>query len=182
MTTDRRFCRFNKSPDTASFSMTEIPPDGLCLSSFVLLTSTTRPTAVLMGRMDPKAPWDHLGALDAKRVEAHRHAWMLPSSHLIFRESPREAAERIVREQLTLPALPLEGPQVVSDVYAPRRFPNHGAHWDLEFLFRGSLEESRLPTSPAWSALEFVDTRKVRREEIARSHEDVLASAGLPMV
>src|SRR3989442_4075768 len=52
---------------------------------------------VLMGHMNPKAPWDHIGALDPSRVEAHSRGWMLPSSHLIFLESPDEAARRIAR-------------------------------------------------------------------------------------
>src|SRR5206468_4725043 len=65
--------------------------------------------------------WDHIGALDPSRVEAHSHGWMLPSSHLIFRESPDDAARRIAREQLELPDLALTGPTVVSEVYTPKR-------------------------------------------------------------
>lgn len=179
MTTDRRFCRFNRDPDTAAFSMTEIPSEGLCLSAFVLVSPKGQPNQVLMGRMNPAAPWDHLGALDPKRVAVHGKGWMLPSSHLIFREAPTEAAQRIVREQLGIPALPLTGPQVVSEVYAPRRFPDRPAHWDLEFLFRGEWHDSRPPACEAWVELRFVDTRTVSKQEIARSHEDILASAGL---
>lgn len=180
MTTDRRFCRFSKSAATDAFGMPEVPADGLCLSAFVLLTPRDRPSAVLMGHMNPEAPWDHLGALDPSRVEAHRHGWMLPSSHLMVGESPSDAAQRILGEQLKLPSRPLEGPQVVSEVYAPRRFPAHRAHWDLEFLFRGTLDGSSPPISEAWVELRFVDTRVTPQSEIARSHEDVLASAGFP--
>jgi ADP-ribose pyrophosphatase YjhB (NUDIX family) len=181
VTTDRRFCRFSKSAETARFGMPEVPRDGLCLSAFVILTADETPTAVLMGHLNPEAPWDHLGALDPARVEAHRGGWMLPSSHLILLEAPEAAAQRVLREQLRLGPRVLEGPRVVSEVYTPRRHAGHPEHWDLEFLFRGHLPLSEAPTSEAWTELRFVDTRNVHRAEIARTHEDVLASAGLPI-
>ena len=181
MTTDRRFCRFSRDPDTAAFSMTEIPPEGLCLSAFVLLSPRGRPYEVLMGRMNPAAPWDHIGALDPKRVTVHGKGWMIPSSHLLFREAPDEAARRILREQLEVDELSVSGPQVVSEVYAPRRFPDRPKHWDLEFLFRGEWTQPAPPRSEAWIDLKFVDTRTVAREENARAHEDALASAGLSL-
>lgn len=181
MATDRVFCRFSRSPATAAFSVTEIPEDGLCLSAFVLLTSREHPTSVLMGHMEPSASWDHLGALDQARVEAHRSGWMLPSSHLLYGESPRSAADRILKEQLGLGPRSLEGPHVVSEVYAPRRFPGRAGHWDLEFLFRGSISEREVASHPAWKELSFVETARAKVSEIARTHEDVLASAGLPL-
>lgn len=181
MTPTRRFCRFSKAPETATFGMPEVPEDGLCLSTFVLLSEAGRPSTVLMGKMDPKADWEQIGALDPARVEAHRHGWVLPSSHLILHESPQEAAVRILREQLGLGPLRLDGPQVVSEVYTPRRFPSHHAHWDLEFLFRGTLEAGTVPSSHAWTELRFVDPATTGAETIARSHEDLLASAGFPV-
>src|SRR5207249_7810500 len=100
MTTDRRFARFSKSPDTAAFSITEIPAGAFCLSAFLIITETGDPRKVLMGRMTPRAPWDHIGALDPSRVEAHSRGWMLTSSHLIFKESTEDADRRIARELL----------------------------------------------------------------------------------
>jgi ADP-ribose pyrophosphatase YjhB (NUDIX family) len=179
MTTDRRFSRFSKSPTTAAFSVTEIPDDGVCLSAFLIVTEAGDSRKVLVGHMNPKAPWDHIGALDPSRVEAHSHGWMLPSSHLIFRESPDDAARRIAREQLELPDLALSGPKVISEVYTPRRFPGTADHWDLEFLFRGELAAERLPHPAAWTKLAFVDLRRTSKAEIARSHEDIMESAGL---
>src|SRR5437879_12828169 len=128
MTTDRRFCRFNKSASTAAFSVTEIPQDGLCLSAFLIVTEAGRPTNVLMGHMNREAPWDHIGALDPKRVEEHSRGWMLPSSHLIFQESPDDAARRIAREQLEWPDLSLSEPKVMSEAYRPRRSPDAPRH------------------------------------------------------
>ncbi|MFZ3355140.1 MAG: hypothetical protein WA549_00100 [Thermoplasmata archaeon] len=179
MTTERRFCRFSDSAETAAFSVTQIPKDGLCISTFVILREQGNPRAVLMGHMNPAAPWDQLGALDPERIEAHRNGWMLPSSHLIYYESPDESAQRILREQLELPAQPLGPPTVMSDTYAPRRHPGATHHWDLGFLYQGSIPSRPVPSARAWQDLAFVDTRSVHRSDIARSHEDVLQLVGL---
>src|SRR5207245_4789817 len=157
MTTDRRFSRFSKSPATAAFSVTEIPDEGVCLSAFLIVTEAHDPKRVLMGHMNPKAPWDHIGALDPSRVQEHSRCWMLPSSHLIFRESPDEAARRIAREQLELPDLALSGPNVVSEVYTPRRFPGTAHHWDIEFLFRGQLAATDATHPSSRTELAFLD-------------------------
>src|SRR5467141_3383829 len=126
MTTDRRFSRFSRSRDTAAFSITEIPVGGVCLSAFLVVTETGEPRKVLMGHMNPDAPWDHIGALDSSRVEVHSRGWMLPSSHLIFQETAAD-----------------------------------------------------VPHPAAWAELAFVDLRRTAKSEIARSHEDVIESAGL---
>src|SRR2546427_2127991 len=172
MTTDRRFARFSKSPTTAAFSVTEIPDDGVCLSAFLIVTEARDARKVLMGHMNPKAPWDHIGALDPSRVEAHSHGWMLPSSHLIFRESPDDAARRVAREQLELPDLVLSGPKVISEVYTPRRFPGTALRSGLGFLFRGPLAARDVPHPAAWKELGFVDPRRTSKSDSARPHED----------
>src|SRR5439155_1704537 len=104
----------------AKAPVSEIPAGGVCLSAFVIVTDTGHPTNVLMGHMNPRAPWDHIGALDPSRVEVHSRGWMLHSSHLIFQESPGDAARRIAREQLELPNLSFSEPMVVSEAYTPR--------------------------------------------------------------
>lgn len=178
MTTDRRFCRFSKSPKTAAFSVTEIPKHGFCLSPFLVISESGHPARILMGHLSPGAPWDHIGALDMTRIEAHSQGWMLPFSHLTFGESPEEATERIAREQVERPDLVLSAPQVVSEVYTPKRFPGATHHWDLEFLFRGELPADAVPRASAWRELAFVDVPHTDPTEIARSHEDIIESAG----
>jgi hypothetical protein len=181
MTTDRRFCRFNRQPGNEAFGMPEVPPSGLCLSAFVILTSRERPTAVLMGKPNPEAPWDHIGAADPARVVRYARGWMLPASHLMMLEAPESAARRILDEQLGGATVSLEGPRVVSEVYVPKAFPGMSQHWDLEFLFRGSMPESSRPRSDAWTELAFIDTASTSVAEISRSHEEVLAQVGLPL-
>lgn len=70
----------------------EIPEGGVCISTFVVISRRGDSKSVLMGRINKRAPWDHIGALDPGRVERHSKSWMLPSSHLIFGESPQDAA------------------------------------------------------------------------------------------
>lgn len=179
VTTDRRFCRFSKAPSTAAFSITEIPEDGVCLSAFLLVTEAGSPFRLLMGHLNPAAPWDHLGALDPNRAYVDSLGWMLPSSHLMFHESPQSAARRIAREQLERPNLRITGPRVVSEVYTPKRSPETVHHWDIEFIFRGEIAAADVPRASPWKDLAFVDLRRASKAEIARSHEDIIESAGL---
>jgi ADP-ribose pyrophosphatase YjhB (NUDIX family) len=178
MVTDRKFCRFNKQVETISIGMPEPPEGGLCLSAFLVITSEQNPNSVLMGHLNTKAPWDHIGALDSSRVEVHSKGWMLPSSHLLVYESPHEAAKRILKEQLEID-LALSGPDVRSETYTPKRFPNLPRHWDIEFIFKGKMSEHDTPKPFAWSELAFVNLDTVKTTEIARSHEDILQAAGL---
>ena len=164
MATSRQFAHFRR--DVAPPRMKEIPESGFCISTFLILTKIGSPQLVLMGHINKKAPWDHIGALDAERVERHSTGWMLPSSALILGESPQDAAERILEEQLNLKNQPIDGPLAFSEVYGS------GNHWDLEFLYLG--ERSDAPSSEAWSELKFVDVTKTRKEDIARGHEDIL--------
>jgi ADP-ribose pyrophosphatase YjhB (NUDIX family) len=159
-------------------TLKDVPEGGLCLSSFLVISERGYRNKVLMGKLDPTAPWDQLGALDPARAEVHGKGWMLPSSHLMIFESPQGAASRILREQLELSGVELSEPRVVSEVYTPKRFPNLPQHWDIEFIFEGELEARFLKRTRAWKSLEFMDLEKLQRSEISRSHDDILESAG----
>lgn len=160
--------------------MTEVPDGGLCLSTFLVIVDDKSPNSVLMGNLNPNASWDHIGALDQKRVERFSKSWMLPSSHLILHETPADAAARILKEQLEIESLPLSEPKVFSDL-RERHDPKAGRvqHWDIGFIFRGELRREDLPRPKAWTALRFIDLTTTKKKEIARSHEDVLEHAGL---
>jgi ADP-ribose pyrophosphatase YjhB (NUDIX family) len=169
MATDRKFVQLRKGIEPPR--MGEIPEGGICLSAFIVLSKIGSPNMVLMGRLNKDAAWDHIGALDKERIERHSKGWMLPSSHLLLGEDPRDAASRIIREQLSLNDQQVEGPRVFSEVYGPLN------HWDLEFVFSGERENP--PANEAWTKLQFVDLTRTRKEEIARSHEDILAHVGI---
>lgn len=63
----------------------------------------------------------------------------------------------------------------MQEVLTPKRFPNLANHWDIEFIFRGECE--RLPSSDVWSELKYVPVSKISRQDIARSHEDIVESS-----
>ncbi|HYB04737.1 MAG TPA: hypothetical protein VED17_09760 [Nitrososphaerales archaeon] len=188
MTTERVFCRFNRGRSTTTgnvdespMSLKEIPPGGLCLSAFLIIRDDS--AKVLMGKLDPQAPWDHLGALDPKRIELHKKGWMLPSSHLMVHESPQDATRRIAREQLEMVTLTISEPKVVSEVYPPRYFSDLDEHWDIEFISFSRAEPKSIPSrSRAFLELKLIDPKSTKRSEIARSHEDILASAGIDLL
>ena len=173
----RRFARLTEGRSTEE-GYWPLPPDGLCLSSFLLLSRPSRREEVLVGKIDPRAPWDRIGALNAHRIRLNTEGWMLPSCHLLWFESPQDAARRILREQPGLDDLPLSGPQVFSEKYRPRRHPERGEHWDLEFQFRGMVPPTWTPAHPAWHELRYVVPSKTPRSEFTRSHDEVLELAG----
>ena len=82
MTTDRRFAAFSKGARPPR--MDTVPEGGMCISAFLVISKRGEPGSVLMGRLNKNAEWDHIGALDEKRLERFSSGWMLPSSHLIL--------------------------------------------------------------------------------------------------
>jgi ADP-ribose pyrophosphatase YjhB (NUDIX family) len=178
MTTERKFAAFVKD-GREGMGIVESKEDGFCISAFLLIKDKENPRRVLLGKLNQDAPWDHIGALIKSMREDYSKGWMIPSSHLLYGESPLEAAKRIAREQLEVdPAtLGLTSPKVDSEVYASKRHPERKNHWDMEFLFEGKASRSDvLNKAPrAWRMLDFVDIDKVNKSEIVRSHEDILA-------
>jgi len=166
MVTERKFAHFKRNIFPPR--MKDIPEGGFCISSFVIIMKTGNPNHILMGRLNKKADWNHLGALDPERVQSFGKGWMIPSSGLMLGESPQDAAQRVLKEQLGLVDQKLKAPLVFSEVYGPMK------HWALEFLFIG--ERDQPPSNEAWTELAFVDLGlKTSRPEIARLHEDILA-------
>jgi len=176
---EKRFARFRRGPIVEGSGAAEVPDNGMCLSVFLVLESPNRPGSVLVGRVDPTAPWWELGAIDAKRLAAIGERWMLPSRQLLLFESPREAADRILKEQLGSGPLTLEGPLVFSDPSERPGSPGRDPHWDIHFVFLGRWPFPTAPRNSAWKNLEFVEVARTRKAEFARDQGDVLALAGL---
>ncbi len=175
MATGRKFCSFTRG-GRSGLGIDSIPEDGFCISVFLIITETGNARNVLLGRINPDGPWDHIGALDRDRISAHSDGWMIPSCHLMYGEAPGSCAGRIAKEQLDIEELELSGPAVHSEVYAPRRFPGRKAHWDLEFLYRGSVDRGFAGGVPEnWKELRFIDLNAMVPGNMVRSHEDILA-------
>lgn len=168
MATERRFAAFSRRAEPPRMGV--IPEGGMCISAFLVISKTGEPNRVLMGKINKNADWDHIGALDRKRVERFAAGWMLPSSHLILYEAPEGAARRILREQLKIRDQKLEGPLTFADTSGT------GNHWDIGFIFTG--ERDSVPTTNVWDELAFVNVSTARPAEIVRSQVDVLAYAG----
>jgi ADP-ribose pyrophosphatase YjhB (NUDIX family) len=185
MATSRKFCRFVKpSEDPARFesqraipSTFEMPGSGMCISAFLLACREGVSDEVLLGRLNPAAPWDEIGALGGSLLERASKGWMIPSSHLMLLESPGDAARRVLREQLGFGTIRAGGPEVFSDVYDhPIAGPNH---WDVCYVFRVSVPAGFEPSRhAAWREIKFARTSQMEREELVRSHSDILEFAG----
>jgi ADP-ribose pyrophosphatase YjhB (NUDIX family) len=173
LTTDRIFAAFSKNASPPR--MNAVPEGGMCISAFVVLSKKGDPSSVLMGRINRKARWDHIGAIDSERLERFAAGWMLPSSHLVLYETPEGAARRILREQLGIRNLKLEGPLTFADT-STAWFSGRLNHWDIGFIFTG--ERETLPSSEAWDELKFVDMNGLKGGDIVRAQVDVLAYAG----
>jgi ADP-ribose pyrophosphatase YjhB (NUDIX family) len=173
VTTDRRFAAFSK--DAPAPRMKTVPEGGMCISAFLVISKRDEPNSVLMGRINKNAEWDHIGALDGKRLERLASGWMLPSSHLILFETPEGAARRILREQLGIRNLELQGPTTFADT-STSRFSGTPNHWDIGFIF--TAERENAPSTEAWDELRFVDVTRLEPHDIVRSQVDVLAYVG----
>ena len=175
----RRYARLRPgaTPDAPGASV--VPDDGMCLSAFLVLRPVGRAGEVLMGRINPEAPWAWIGGLDPQRVARIGARWMLPSSQLLLFESPVDAVRRIVHEQLETSLPDLRGPVVFSEAYRREGSERRDPHWDLHFVFEGRWPEARLPKSTAFRELAFVDVARTPRADIARSQADVLELLGL---
>ncbi len=177
MTTNRKFAAFANN-DREGMGFSEVPAGGFCISSFLIIRDKENPRRVLMGHLEPSKDWDHIGALTKQRKEEHSKGWMLPSCHILYGESPSEAAKRIAEEQLGFSSefLELSGPRDYSEVYGSKVNPEAKEHWDLEFVFEGKLDSKKLSDSKseAWKDIAFVEIDRVGKNEIARSHDDIL--------
>jgi hypothetical protein len=176
--TERRFARLRRGAGPDHPGTLDLPNDGMCLSTFLVVQPEGQAGRVLMGRLDPTADWATIGGLDPARLGQIARRWMLPSSQLLFFESPTESAARIAKEQLGLALPGLTGPRTFSEAYA-RPGAAGDPHWDLHFVFEGRWPSPRFPRAKPFAELEFVDVARTPRAEIARSQADVLALVGL---
>lgn len=150
----------------------------MCLSAFLVLSPPGAPNTVLLGRIDPRADWGSIGALDPDRVTRVESGWMLPSCHLLLYESPEEAAHRIAKEQLGRPDLALGSPLVFSDATPRPKVSPDAMHWDIGFIFSAEWRPAPGASPGPWARLEPLDLSTLERSDLVRGQGDVLAYAG----
>ena len=179
MTPPRRFARLRRGSVAEVPGYSVVPENGLCLSTCLVIRPPREDRRVLLGRLDPRAPWLEIGGLDPTRVARIGDSWMLPSSQLLFFETPEESAHRIAREQLYSELPPIEGTYFNAEAYPSAGHPNGDPHWDFYFVYRARWPTDEPPRAAPFRSLEFADLDRVRPVEIARGQGDVLALAGL---
>lgn len=148
-----------------------LPPNGMCVCAFLFVV---RDGKLLLGKYADDPRWETLTGLDADRWRTHGRGWTLPATHLKFGEAPREAARRIAEDVLGLRGASLREAGIESDHYVPKRFPHLGMHYDLWLFYEGRVEGD-VARPPWYRELSFLDPSKLRAEDFARGHEDVVS-------
>jgi ADP-ribose pyrophosphatase YjhB (NUDIX family) len=179
VTEERKFARLRPTAQVERMVF-PVPTDGLCLSTFLVIRPKGQPGRALLGHINPGGPWAHIGGLDASRAQQWSAGWMLPSSQLLYYESMEASARRIAQEQLGIELGPLPPALLMSDSDQRPTAAKGDLHWDIGFVYVIDGYSGPAPTHPAWTDLRFVEVAKTPRREFVRSHQDVLALAGLP--
>lgn len=179
MSQERKFARFVSCSKQLGPAESHVPDAGMCISSFLVIKKKSERTKVLMGKINEKEDLEYKMGLNRERASMFKDGWLLPSSHLVLFEGVADSARRILNEQIGLKELKLEGPTVVSEAYKSSRIQSSSLHWDFEFIFIGELENEPASYPNIWKELRFVDLAKIKRSEIARSHDDVIEYSGV---
>ena len=175
----RRFARLRPGGDLPAPGYEGVPSDGLCLNVFLVFRPADTPGRVLLGKVDPAAPWAEIAALGPDRIARLTDRWLLPASQLLLLESPDEAAIRVAREQLGFDLADLPTPRVFSETYARPGSEGKDPHWDLQFVYDLVWPESRPPRASPWKELALVDVARTPRAAFGRGHADVLELVGV---
>ena len=166
----------------AQFREGNVPPSGVCLSSFVSIGDGRN---ILLGKVAKPEVWVEKFFLSEQYAPsvASSGKYVLPGSHLAWYESPLQAAERVIKEQTLLPVpkgLKLVGVQ--SFVSGDPNDTQNPPHWDLCFVYDAKLPKSltKKLKSPEWfSDFGLKPKSKLSSEDFARGHGEVLESVGL---
>jgi len=171
-----RWARFGVL-DRAWFS--HVPKGGFCVSAFLIVRN--RRGDVLLGQPRIHPDWPEKGCLPTWRVRAVQKegGWILPASHFLMDESPRHAADRIMRIWAGIPRGNPKLLGVESEVMPTNLRIGSGRtrrrvnHWALCFVYGLTTSVTPKPR-PAWKRLEFIPVRALRSTTIGRAHGDLL--------
>jgi hypothetical protein len=167
----------------ALFDEGNVPPGGVCLSSFVLVRNGGR---VLVGKMAKPEVWTErffVGEKFAPGYAASRK-YLLPARHLAWYESPLEAAEGVLRDmvKIRVPKGSLSLADVQSHVRGDVDSEMEPPHWDICFVYEAKVPDSTVKAlrMPAWfSELRFVPFSSLEADDFTRGHGDILQEAQL---
>jgi hypothetical protein len=163
----------------AQFAPDDVPPGSICLSSFVVITDGRG--GILAGPMDRLDIWlerFYVSPVNGPSFLASGKL-LLPASHLVWYESPLDAAERVVKEMTLIDDLPRDRLKLIdaqSHLRPSSKDPSL-PHWDICMVYRVDSYEGRLKR-PEWFK-EFGFRSDLKVDDFARGHGDILEEAGL---
>jgi hypothetical protein len=167
----------------ALFDERNVPPGGVCLSSFVLVRNGGM---VLVGKMAKPEVWVDRFFVGEKFAPEYVASgkYLLPARHLAWYESPLEAAEGILRDQVRLrtPRKAIHLVEVQSHVRGDVNNMEQPPHWDICFVYEVRVPARairRLKAPPWFKDLRFVPLSSLSVDDFARGHGDILQEAGL---
>jgi len=152
-----------------------MPPGGMCLSAFLFVRRGAR---VLLGKYRDDRRWEELAGLDEERRRNYGRGWTVPARQLKFGEDPRATARAVGEEILEIRGLRYSEPRVEVDLYEPKWLPGQ-QHYDVWFFVDAIAPKEWALRAPPWYAkLDWQDPARLRDEDYARGHQDVLARWG----
>ena len=167
----------------ALFAEGNVPPGGVCLSSFVVISSGPK---ILVGKMSKPDVWIERFFVGPKFADFYSKSgkYMLPARHLAWYESPMEAAEDVIKEQLRLnmPTSKIALIDVQSHVSGGVNNKDEPPHWDICFVYGASLpggQARKIKSMEWWDDLGFKPKSVLMPEHFTRGHGDVLEKAGI---
>ena len=167
----------------ALFTEGNVPPGGVCLSSFVVLRQGNE---ILVGKMTKPDVWVKRFFVGQKfaPMYASSDKFLLPARHLAWYESPSEAAEDVIKQQLSLkvPKGRLRMIDVQSHIRGDIKSKNQPPHWDICFVFEARISREfvrGIKQLPWFKELGFRKLSDLRSSDFTRGHGDVLEAAGL---
>lgn len=166
----------------ALFDERNAPPGGVCLSSFVLVRSGG---AILVGRMTKPEIWVDRFFVGEKFAPEYAASgkYLLPARHLAWYESPLEAAEGVLRDQvgLRIPKKTIRLVEVQSHVRGDVNNVEQPPHWDICFVYEVKVPAKIVHAlkTPSWfKDLRFIPLSSLSVDDFTRGHGDILQEAG----
>ncbi len=173
----------NSNVRKAMFTEDNVPPGGVCLSSFVLVRNGG---SVLVGKMAKPEIWMERFFVGEKFAPTYfaSNKYLLPARHLAWYESPLEAAEGIVGDQVKLPSAKknIRFLEVQSHLRGDANSTEQPPHWDICFVYETKVPARTVKElkTPQWFRdFRFVPLSSLSVGDFTRAHGDILEEAGL---
>jgi ADP-ribose pyrophosphatase YjhB (NUDIX family) len=158
------------------------PKAGLCLSAFVIVTDSEN--RILIGLPKKHKAWPEQGGLPlmhAAELEREKK-YLLPATHLIMEENPKDAALRIARKWVGYRDANPSFMMIQSHVRPSSLWKGESVyvpgtnHWDICFVY--TMHANGLPSQikPWWKEMKFILPSEIK--ELGRGHLDILEESG----